>query len=149
MRRLSLSLLFAVTLSLPALADGIKVEAPWARATIAAQKTGGAYVSLTNSGTTPDRLIRAETPVSERVEVHEHQTVNGVMQMREVAGGIPVSPGETVAFGPGGYHIMLMGLKQPLTKGSKFPLTLVFEKAGQQTVEVMVESAGARGPSKP
>lgn len=149
MRRLILSLLIAVPFSLPALADGIKVEAPWARATIAAQKTGGAYVSLTNSGTAPDRLISAETPVSEMAEVHEHQNVNGVMQMREVTGGVPVAPGETVAFGPGGYHIMLMGLKQPLTKGSKFPLTLLFEKAGKQTVEVTVESAGARGPSKP
>lgn len=149
MRRLSLSLLFAATLSFPALADGIKVEAPWARATIAAQKTGGAYVSLTNSGSAPDRLIGAETPVAEHAEVHEHKHVDGVMQMREVAGGIPVGPGETVTFGPGGYHIMLMGLKQPLTKGSQFPLTLVFEKAGKQTVKVTVEAAGARGPSKP
>lgn len=149
MRRLSLSLLFAAALSLPALADGIKVEAPWARATIPAQKTGGAYVSLTNSGSAPDKLISAETPVSERAEVHEHKNTDGVMQMREVTGGVPVAPGETIAFGPGGYHIMLMGLKQPLTKGSKFPLTLVFEKAGKQTVEVTVEAAGARGPSKP
>jgi len=147
MRRLSLSLLFALSLSLPTLADGIKVEAPWARATIAAQKTGGAYVILTNSGSAPDRLIGAETPVAETAEVHEHKNTDGIMQMREVTGGVPVAPGETVAFGPGGYHIMLIGLKQPLTKGGKFPLTLVFEKAGKQTVEVSVEAPGARGPS--
>ncbi|MFD2265096.1 copper chaperone PCu(A)C [Lacibacterium aquatile] len=149
MRRFGLSLLFTAALTLPAYADGVRIEAPWARATIAAQKTGGAYIALTNNSSSPDRLIAAETPVAERAEIHEHRHVDGVMQMREVAGGVTLPPGQTVTFGPGGYHIMLMGLKQPLAKGAKFPLTLVFEKSGKQTVDVTVEAAGARGPSTP
>jgi len=62
-----------------------------------------------------------------------------VMRMREVNGGVALAAGSQVKFMPGGYHIMLMGLKQPLKAGDRFPLTLKFAKAGSVTVEVLVE----------
>lgn len=65
------------------------------------------------------------------------------MRMREVTDGVAVAPGTTVKFAPGGYHIMLMGLKQPLKAGDRFPLTLKFAKAGSVTVDVQVEDGAA------
>jgi periplasmic copper chaperone A len=68
------------------------------------------------------------------------------MRMREVEGGIPLPPGETVQLQPGGFHIMLLGLGQGLTAGSSVPLTLTFEKAGGVQVDVPVEAMGSMGP---
>jgi copper(I)-binding protein len=145
MRTGVLGLLTAVVLVLPAAAQQVTVSGPWARATVTGQKTGAAYMSLT--APQADRLLGAETAAAASVEVHEHRANNGVMEMRQVAGGLALPAGSAVALAPGGYHLMMMGLKQPLAKGSSFPLTLVFEKAGRQTVTVTVEAAGASGPA--
>lgn len=83
--------------------------------------------------------MSASTPRAERAEVHTHVNDNGVMRMRKVEGGVAVAPGQTVKFAPGSYHIMLLGLKQPLKAGDRFPLTLSFEKAGQVEVQVVVQ----------
>jgi len=80
-------------------------------------------------------------------EVHQTSAVNGVMQMRPVA-AVKVPHGQLVTFGPGGLHVMLMGLKQPLKQGDSFPLTLTFTKAGDVTVNAMVQSAGAMSPTR-
>ena len=68
---------------------------------------------------------------------------NGVMKMREVAGGLPIPASGSVVLKPGSYHVMLIGLKKPLTVGEKFPLTLTFEKAGNISVTVPVQAMGA------
>ena len=106
-------------------------------------KTGGGFLTITNKGTTPDRLIAARSPVSLKVEVHEMKMAGSVMRMREVDGGIEIPPGATVTLKPGGYHIMFMELKAPLAQGGKVPVTLVFEKAGSIDVELKTEAAGA------
>ncbi|CAN0507983.1 unnamed protein product, partial [Discosporangium mesarthrocarpum] len=80
--------------------------------------------------------------VSARTELHTHINDNGVMRMRHVK-GVNLPAGGEVAFKPGGYHIMFIGLHKPLKKGERFPVTLIFEKAGKQTVEVNVMSVGA------
>ncbi|WP_372399182.1 copper chaperone PCu(A)C [Azospirillum sp. HJ39] len=126
-------------------AGPIEIGHPWARATATAAPNGGAYLSLTNGGTAEDRLLAASTPVAEKAELHTHLNENGVMKMREVP-AIAVPPGETVKLAPGGLHVMLLGLKQPLVKGSNFPLTLRFEKAGNVDVEVAVQAAGESKP---
>ncbi|MGQ9365875.1 copper chaperone PCu(A)C [Azospirillum sp. A39] len=123
-------------------AGTIAVVAPWARATAPHAKVGGAYMTLTNSGSTADRLLSAASPAAEKVELHTHLMDQGVMRMRPVE-DIAVEPGTPTVLQPGGLHVMLMGLKQPLTEGSRFPLTLTFETAGAVTVEVPVQAAGA------
>lgn len=141
---------FALAFSLacaaaPALADGgVSVTAPWARATAPSARNGGAFMVVTNGGTEPDRIVAAQTPVAEKAELHTHQMDNGVMKMRPVD-AIDVPPGEPVTLRPGGLHVMLIGLKQPLTQGSHVPVTLTFAKAPPVTVEVPVLGAAAMG----
>ncbi len=147
-RRLLLAALPALLFGLPAGAHDYKIgaleiEHPWTRATAPTAKSGGGFLSITNKGTTPDRLIAARSPVSLKVEVHEMKMDGNVMRMREVDGGIEIPPGATVTLKPGGYHIMFMELKAPLAQGGKAPVTLVFEKAGSIDVELKIEAVGA------
>lgn len=120
----------------------LAVSAPWARATAGRAENGAAYVSLTG-GSAADALLAASSPVAETVELHTHLEEDGVMRMRPVE-AIPVGPGEKVQLKPGGLHIMLIGLKGPLKEGKRFPLTLVFQRAGTVTVEVPILAPGAR-----
>ena len=124
----------------------LRIEGPWARATPPTGQVGGAFVTLVNTGAAPDRLVSAASPVAGRIELHTHIKDGDVMRMREVEGGIPLPPGDTVKLQPGGFHIMLLGLKQGLAAGSSFPLTLTFEKAGSVQVDVPVEAMGSMGP---
>lgn len=125
----------------------ITVERAWARATPGAVTTGGAYMTVIDHGTAPDRLIGVATPIAGKAEVHEMTNDKGVMKMRMVH-GVTVEPGKSLELKPGGYHVMLMDLKQPLKDGDSFPLTLTFEKAGNIPVTVKVGKIGAMGPSQ-
>lgn len=100
--------------------------------------TGAAFMVIANSGTEDDVLLGGETSVAQVVEVHEMAEVDGVMEMRPLTDGltIPAGGGETLA--PGGYHIMLIGLKEDLTNGKTYDLTLHFRNAGDITVPVTV-----------
>jgi hypothetical protein len=100
--------------------------------------TGSAYMTLTNAGGEIDRLVTISGEVAETIELHHHIMKNGTMMMRPME-SIEIKPGESVAFEPGGLHIMLIDLKAPLLAGQDFPLTLHFEKAGEVVVEVAVE----------
>lgn len=148
MKKLWLALLAAALIQ-PALAaekhhhhktGAIHAEDAWARATVQGMKMGGVFLEIDNEGKTDDVLIGGETPVAEKVEIHHHINDNGVMRMRELEGGLPLLKGTEVELKPGSYHIMLMGLKEPLVAGKKFPLTLKFKKAPKQTVTVEVKS---------
>lgn len=120
---------------------GVMVHQAWARASAGAATTGAAYVVLMG-GAKPDALIGASTPIAATAEVHQSFTQGGVMRMREVA-SLPIKPGATVTFAPGGYHIMLMDLKRPLMAGQSFPLTLTFAHQAPVTVDVTVRPIGA------
>src|SRR6266568_1640983 len=122
--------------------NAIVVERPWARATPAGARTGAAYVTLINNGSSSDRLQSAATPVADQVQFHSASEENGVSRMREMR-IVEVAPGARVAFSPGGLHIMVVGLKQPLKEGQTFPLTLTFEKAGKIEVTVPIAKVGA------
>ena len=138
----------SVAISLAAWAQGastIQVEQAWARATAGQIHTGAAYLTLVNTGAGTDRLVRVETPVAERAELHTHMVDGDVMRMRPVA-AIEINPGEPSVLKPGGLHVMLMGLKAPLKAGDSFPLALTFEKAGRIEVTVAIGAAGALGP---
>jgi hypothetical protein len=137
-----------LVLSAPASAQSagdVTVEAPWARASLGMAKAGAAYMTLHNTGTAPDRLLSAETPVAEVAELHTHLMDDGVMRMRQVR-AVEVAPGSGTVLQPGGLHVMLMGLKAPLKAGETFPLTLTFERGGETTVEVAVRSLGEGAP---
>lgn len=130
---------------LPAAAqDGpIRVEQPWTRA--AGQGAQGVgYMTIRNAGAQPDRLLGAESPAAQRVELHTHIRDGEVMRMRPVA-DIPVPAGGAATLQPGGLHLMLMGLNRPLAVGESVPVTLRFERAGSVTVNLAVQAAGARG----
>lgn len=119
------------------------IEGPWARATPGGAKVGGGYVKITNSGTSVDRLIGGSLAVAGTVEVHEMRMDGGVMQMRRLADGIELKPGETIELKPGGNHLMFMDLKTGLVAGQPVAGTLVFEKAGTVAVEFAVAPIGA------
>lgn len=152
MKKHALALAALITLTAgTALAHGFKagpvdIEHPWARATAPSAPNGSAYMVLSTHGPDSDRLLSASTPVADKAELHTHLMDNGVMKMRQVD-AIEVSPGSPTALQPGGLHVMLFGLKQPLAPGKAFPLTLTFEKAGPVTVQVDVQSAGSAAPS--
>jgi periplasmic copper chaperone A len=123
----------------------LEIDTPWARASIGTARPGAAYVTVRNTGDDPDRLIRIETPVSGRPEVHAMEEKGGVMKMRP-AGPLEIPPGGEVRLEPGGLHIMLMQLQEPLEEGGQMPLTLVFEQAGEITVTAPIGAIGAREP---
>ena len=115
----------------------IDIGHPWARPTAAGQKAGGGYLKLTNAGAA-DRLVSVSSDVSDSVELHTMSMDGTVMRMRQVD-GIDLPAGQTVELKPGGLHIMFIGLKAPLQEGSKFPVKLKFEKAGEVMVDVKVQ----------
>jgi periplasmic copper chaperone A len=141
-----LALLIAVPLAARGLAGEatISVEKAWARATPSAAATGVVYLSLADTGPAADRLIGVATPVAAHADMHVMVMEGNVMQMRPVD-AVDVKPGERIQFKPSGLHIMLTDMKQPLTRGERFPVTLDFEKAGKVDVEVLVLPIGASG----
>lgn len=129
----------------------IVVSDAWARASATpAMKTGAAFAVLANEGAEMDRLVAAELPAAERVELHTHAMDGGVMKMRRVD-AIEVHPGTPTVLQPGGLHVMFIGLRAPLQEGSVIPLTLIFEKAGRIEVSTDVLAPGAmgKGPQTP
>ena len=128
-------------------AGGLVLGHAWARATPGGAEVGGGYLTIENKGTAPDKLLGGSSPAAAEIEVHEMAMKNGVMTMRPVSGGLSIPPGQTITFTPGGYHIMMMGLKAPLKKGDKVPVTLAFEKAGEIKVTFDIQGIGAMGPT--
>jgi len=113
----------------------IKVMEPYARASV---PNGAVYMHLMNEGETDDRLISAETNVAETVELHESKMGdNEVMKMSPID-AVVVPAGDSATLKPGGMHVMLIGLKEELTTGDTFELTLNFEQTAPQTIEVEV-----------
>ncbi len=129
-----------IAASLPA-AAGVSITDVWARATMPGQKVSGAYMKIVSDSDA--KLVAAASAAVPRVEMHEMKMDGDVMRMREVK-AIDLPKGKPVSLEPGGYHIMLMNLKQPIKPGERIPLTLTFESGGKrQTVDV---EATARAP---
>ncbi len=119
-------------------AGDITVKDVYART--ANQKTGGAFMVIENAGDADDTLVEARSDVSRKVELHTHVMEDGVAKMRQVEGGIPVPAHGEALLQRGGYHVMFMGIEKPFEQGAHFPLTLVFEKAGEVTVDAVVDN---------
>ena len=122
----------------------VSVQDAWVRATVPQQKATGAFMRLTAAQDM--RLVAASSPVAGITEVHEMKMVDNVMKMRAVP-ALDLPAGQAVELKPGGYHIMLLDLKQPVAQGASVPLTLVFEgKDGQrqtQELQAPVRALGA------
>jgi len=147
-----LAAIFALVLVGPASAEDVKagdlvITQAWTRATPNGAKIGGGYLTIENKGTTPDRLVTGTGDIAGRMEIHEMAMDNGVMKMRPLDKGLAIEPGKTVKLAPGGYHLMMFDLKNPLKQGEKVPVTLQFEKAGKVTVSLDVQGVGAQAPA--
>jgi len=122
----------------------VQVEDPWVRGTVTGQPATGAFMRLTP--TAHARLVAARSPVAGVVEIHEMAMDGDVMKMRQIP-SLDLASGHTMDLKPGGYHVMLMSLKQPLKGGQSVPLTLVFEdergKRFEQTLVAQVTALGA------
>jgi periplasmic copper chaperone A len=149
--RRTLALALGAALSLNALAHGysagdVRIGHPYATPSLSGSTSGAAYIAtLENTGTQPDRLLRASTPVAGMVELHSVSVdALGVMRMR-LLDDVPVTPGTPIKMRPGqGMHFMLMDLKQALKEGDTFPMTMEFERGGTVDVKVVVQVPKAR-----
>lgn len=142
MKRYGLALIAALAAAAPALAQ-VSVTAPWIRATVPAQKSTGAYMHL--MALSDVRLVGVSSPIASVVELHKMDMDGTTMTMRRVE-SITLPAGRGVNLASGGYHIMLVGLKQQLKDGDAVPLTLQIEHANKKRTR---EQVTLRVPVKP
>lgn len=107
-------------------AEPITVSHAWVRATAPGQKVGAAYINIQSS--TDATLTRVESPVADSVEIHSMTMNDGVMKMRMLE-NLALPAGKTVKLEPGGFHLMLFGLKKPLSKDEQIAFSLHFKLA--------------------
>lgn len=123
----------------------LKIGHPWSRETAPGQSAGGGFLTITNTGKQADRLVSATSPAAAQVQIHTVSMAGGVMRMRELPTGLEIPAGATVALKPGGYHIMLIGLKAPLKQGAMVPADLRFQRAGTVRINFKVEAISYAG----
>jgi copper(I)-binding protein len=122
----------------------LSVQAGWVRPSVPGQQGTGGYMRLT--AREGQQLVAVSSPLAGVAEVHEMKMDGEVMRMRAV-GNLELPAGKTVELKPGGLHLMLMDLKQPLTVGSSVPLSLVFRD--QRGVESRIETRLLVSPAAP
>ena len=139
-RNATLRFTIAIALALGATVAGAEVTVAdaWVRGTVAGQKATGAFMQLKSSADTA--LVSAASPVAAVVEIHEMKMDGGVMKMSAVR-SLAVPAGKTTELKPGGYHVMLMELRQPLKEGETVPVTLNFEDKARRKQSVEVKAA--------
>ncbi len=137
-RALAAVVILAMTTVACSQSGDVEIDDAWARTSAASQDNGAAYMTLVG-GDAGDRLLSVSVPSSVAAMAMMHETVmnNDVMSMQPVE-GVDIPAGDSVAFAPGGYHVMLMNLAAPLVDGMEFDLVLTFEKAGDRSVTFVV-----------
>src|SRR3954451_16671206 len=126
-------------------AGALTITHPWVRA-VPGSKVGAGYLTITNAGSTPDRLTGGTLTGAARLEVHSSSTEGGVSRMRPVEGGLEIKPHQTVTLAPGGDHLMLLDLSGAFVDGELVQGTLQFENAGAVPVEFEAKPVGAQPP---
>lgn len=117
----------------------IEVQDAWARPAPDAGGNGAIYLRLVNNGNEPDRLLGGESPVAAAFELHETtMSADDVMSMAPLVGGLEIPAHGEAMLEPGGAHMMLVELRQPLAAGDSVPITLQFKKSSAMTLEVEV-----------
>ena len=122
----------------------LRIAKPWARATVGTSRPAAAYMVIENKGGAADRLVGVSSAKAGMTETHKTEMTDGVMKMKP-AGELEIPAGGQVELNPGGLHIMLMKLKEPLVEGESVTIDLVFERAGPVAVIVPIMSIGASG----
>lgn len=121
----------------------IVIEHPWSRQSPMKADVAAGFMTITNTGTTDDRLVKATSTVSGMTQIHTMKMEGDVMKMEELKDGIVIPAGGSVVLKPKSLHIMFMGLKQQVSEGESFTGTLTFEKAGTVTIDYEVKGMGA------
>ena len=122
------------------------IAEPWTRVTPKGASTAAGYMTITNSGSTPDRLSCVSSDAAVQCQIHTKSTEGDVMRMRPVEGGLEILPGQSITLKPGGLHMMFIDLKHPLEPGKTVEATLKFEQAGTVKVEYPILALGAPAP---
>jgi Uncharacterized protein conserved in bacteria len=127
----------------PSATASVAVTDAWCRTSPNGAKAGGCFATFLAS--TDDRLVGGSTPRAAQLQIHEMSTSDGMMKMGEMKDGLPLAAGETISLAPGGNHVMLIGLTQPLAEGETVPLTLRFASAPEVTVQAQVRTPPVGG----
>lgn len=114
-----------------------QIEGVWSRAMPPSAPTGAVYFTVKNTGQHTDRLLGAQTERAGKTELHTHVHEGEIMRMQQVD-SVELPAGSRVEFKPGGNHVMLFDLRQPLKAGERFSMTLTFEHAGEVPVDVSI-----------
>lgn len=142
--RSTMGLCAALLVTLPAAAQ-VTVGAPWIRGTVPQQMATGAFMQLKSA--TDAKLIEVRSPVAGVVEIHGMKMENNVMRMQAVP-SVALPAGLMVELKPGGYHVMMMALRQQMKEGEVVPMTLVVESGGKrETIEVKATVRGVASAS--
>lgn len=140
-RLLTICAFLAPVIALAFSPTSLTITQPWSRATAPGASVGVVYFEVIN-GPEADTLLRVESPVAARGEIHSSKMEDGMMRMRPV-NAVHIPAQGRVKFESGGLHVMLVDLKQPLKEGQRFPIKLVFRKAGTLDRQVLVQSMTA------
>ncbi|MDA8585926.1 copper chaperone PCu(A)C [Rhodobacteraceae bacterium] len=130
----------AILIAGPVSAAEIMVMDAYARVGRPGAPTGAVFMMIHNMGAEDDRLIGASSSVARAAQIHATEVKDDIVRMRHLEDGVPLPAGKMHEFGRGGDHVMLMGLTEKLSDGDAVPVTLIFEKAGEVTVEVKVDN---------
>jgi copper(I)-binding protein len=131
--------LFAANTALTVVAPYVRLAPPGASAT-------GAFMLIRNSGSTDRKLVKATSPAARTAELHNHINENGVMKMREVQ-SIDINANGQIELKPGSYHIMLIGMKNPLKEGDTVPITLTFDDGRKKQIAAPVRALQTTMPA--
>lgn len=133
---------FSAGLMAAGAAEEVRVSGAYVRAVPPGQPNSAAFMRLSNGGAKPHALVAAQSPVAETLELHTHLMEGGMMKMRRVE-RIDIPAGGSVALDPGGYHLMLIGLKRFLKPDQDIELTLRFEDQTTQKLQIPVRTIEA------
>jgi copper(I)-binding protein len=123
----------------------LEIGTPWARSPVTDAALAGGYLTIVNTGTEADRLVAASSPLADSVEIHGIKVVGPNIKMKPMANGLGIPAAHTTTLKPRGYHLLVQGLKAPLSAGARLPVTLTFEKAGEIAVALTVAEPGPVG----
>jgi periplasmic copper chaperone A len=124
-------------------AGDISVTGAFTRAMLPSAPVGGGYMTISNAGTMPDRLVGATTEATDTVEFHDMKVEGGMMKMIPMPEGVEIPAGGTVTFAPGGLHVMFLSPRAPFKEGECLEVVLQFERAGELSVQLSVGPVGA------
>ena len=133
--------LMASVAAAQAVAADIEVKGAWIRTPPNGAATAASYAVIVNRGIATDRLTGASTPAAATVELHQTTMGNGMARMRAMNAGLAVAGSSSVTLRPGGYHLMLTGLKHPLRPGEHVPMALHFQRAGDVRADFAVRDS--------